>query len=238
LGFVRVSQGNSAAARPLFEESRTLFKEQGDVWGEALTLYYLGSLAYLSSEPAAARAYYEESLRLFQGQRDVLDAALVSSALEVIVSTQGEQELARVLDQQLQPLMQQARNRGALGLYLITMGDMWLHRLGDEPQAEVLYRKGLSMWQDMRRVGNGLGIVKGLAGLAEIAAAQGQAARAGRLFGAAARLLPATSSYREEVQSRSAAARAQLDTATFEAGWAAGQAMTEEQAITEASQDA
>jgi hypothetical protein len=115
---------------------------------------------------------------------------------------------------------------------------MWLHTLGDEPQATVLYRKGLSLWQDMQRVGHELGIVKGLAGLAEVAAAQGQPERAGRLFGAAARLLPATSSYREEVQRRSAAARAPLDTATFEAGWAAGQAMTEEQAITEALQDA
>ena len=83
-----------------------------------------------------------------------------------------------------------------------------------------------------------LGIVTGLAGLAEIAAAQGQAERAGRLFGAASRLLPASSSYREEVHRRSAAARAQLDAATFEVGWAAGQAMTEEQAITLALQDA
>jgi tetratricopeptide (TPR) repeat protein len=237
LGFVRVSQGNSAAARPLFEESHTLSKDQGDVWSEAFTLYYLGSLAYLSSDPAAARAYYEESLRLFQEQRDVLDAALVLSALVVLVAAQGEQELARLLDQQLQPLMQQARNRVALGLYLINMGDMWLHTLGDEPQAEVLYRKGLSLWQDLQRVGNELGIVKGLAGLAEVAAAQGQAERAGRLLGAATHLLPATSAYREEVQRRSAAARAHLDTATFEAGWAAGQAMTEEQAITEALQD-
>ena len=85
---------------------------------------------------------------------------------------------------------------------------------------------------------NGLGIVRGLAGLAEVAAAQGQAERAGRLFGAAAGLLPAGSSYREEVNGRSAAARATLDAATFEAGLAAGQAMTEEQAMTEALQDA
>src|SRR5947207_838461 len=42
----------------------------------------------------------------------------------------------------------------------------------------------------------------------------------------------------EEVNRRSAAARAHLDAATFEAGWAAGQAMTEEQAINFALQDA
>jgi hypothetical protein len=52
------------------------------------------------------------------------------------------------------------------------------------------------------------------------------------------RLLPATSTYREEVHRRSAAARAHLDAATFEAGWAAGQTMTEEQAINFALQDA
>ena len=100
--------------------------------------------------------------------------------------------------------------------------------------AQASYRQGLRLWQEMQQVEQLLAIVKGLVGLAEGAAEEGQAERAGRLFGAAARLLPATSSYREEAIRRSAAARAQLDAATFEAGWSAGQAMTEEQAITEA----
>ena len=109
--------------------------------------------------------------------------------------------------------------------------------------AQASYRQGLRLWQEMqqveqRQVEQWLGIAKGLAGLAEVAAAQGQAERAGRLFGAAAHLLPPTSFYREEVHRRSAAARAQLDAATFEAGWTAGQAMTEEQAVTFALQDA
>ena len=68
-------------------------------------------------------------------------------------------------------------------------------------------------------------------------AAQGQAERAGRLFGAADSLLPSNSVYREDVNRRVAAARAHLDAATFEAGWTAGQAMTQEQAIVEALQD-
>jgi tetratricopeptide (TPR) repeat protein len=238
LGLVRVGQGNTAAARPLFEESRTLFKDQGDVWGEAFMLYHLGSVAYGTGDPAAARAYYEESLRLFQDQGDALDALLVVSALEVMAWTQDDEETARSLDQQLQPLMVQARNRGALVLFLINMGDIWLHRWGDAQQAKVLYREGLSLWQDLQRVEQGISIVKALAGLAEVAAAQGQAERAGRLFRAAARLLPATHSYHEEVNRWSAAARANLDAATFEAGWAAGQAMTQEQAISFALQDA
>ena len=104
--------------------------------------------------------------------------------------------------------------------------------------AQASYRQGLRLWQEMHQVEQQPGLVKGLAGLAEVAAAQGQAERAGRLFGAASRLLPATSTYREEVHRRSAMACAQLDAATFEAGWTAGQAMTQEQAITEALQDA
>ncbi|TMF47317.1 MAG: tetratricopeptide repeat protein [Chloroflexi bacterium] len=238
LGLVRLSQGNTAAARPLLEGSRTLFKDVGDVWNEAFTLYQLGSVAYLSGDPAAARAYYEESLRLYQEQGDALYASVVLSALRVMVAIQGDQELARFLDQQLLPLMQQARNWGALVLFFITCGDIWLHRWGDKQQAKVLYRESLSQWRNLQRVEQGIGIVKALAGLAEVAAAQGQAERAGRLFGAAESLLPSDSVYREEVNRHVAEARAHLDAVTFEAGWSAGQAMTQEQAITEALQDA
>ena len=43
--------------------------------------------------------------------------------------------------------------------------------------AKASYREGLRLWQEMHQVEQRLGIVKGLAGLAEIAAAQGQASR-------------------------------------------------------------
>jgi hypothetical protein len=124
-------------------------------------------------------------------------------------------------------------------MILINVGDIWLHQYGGEQQAKMLYQQGLNLWQDMQRVDNGLGIVKALAGLAEVAAAaQGQAERAGRLFGVADRLLPAASTYWDDVNRRVAEARANLDAATFEAGWVAGQAMTVEQAVTYALQDA
>ena len=237
LGMVRVNQGNIEAARSLFAESHSLFKELGDAHGEAHTLFALGITAHRSGDLATARAHLEESVRLFQAHGDVLHASLMLSALQGMVSTQGDQELVRSLHQQALPLMQQAHNRGALGLFQINTGDLF-HQYGEEQMAQASYREGLRLWQDMQQVEQRLGIVKGLAGLAEMVAARGQAERAGRLFGAAARLLPATSSYREEVHRRSAAACAHLNAATFEAGWTAGQAMTEEQAITLALQDA
>ena len=123
-------------------------------------------------------------------------------------------------------------------MLLINMGDTWLHQSGGEQLAKMLYKQGLHLWQDMQRVDDGLGIVKGLAGLAEAAAAQGQAERAGRLFGVADRLLAAASLYRDDLNRRVAEARAHLDATAFTAGWTAGQAMTDEQAIADTVQDA
>jgi predicted ATPase len=238
LGLVRLSQRNSAAARPLLEESRTLFKDLGDVWGEASTLYLLGMAAYFSGDRADARAHYEESLRLFQEQGDVFGVALLVCALEAVGLPQGDEETARSLYEQSLPLLRASKDRGRLGMILINIGEMWLHQYGGEQQAKMLYKQGLNLWQEMQRVDNGLAIVKALAGLAEVAAAQGQAERAGRLFGVADRLLPAVSAYRDDVNRRVAEARAHLDAATFEAGWTAAQAMAEEQAVTDALQDA
>jgi predicted ATPase len=238
LGLVRMGQRNSAAARPLLEESRAIFKDMGDAWGEANTLYLLGMADYFSGERAGARAHYEESLRLFQEQGDVFGVALLVSAVEAVILPQGDEEMARSLYEQSLPLLRASRYRGRLGMLLINIGDNWLHHYGDEQQAKTLYQQGLHLWQDLQGVDNGLGIVKALAGLAEVAAAQGQVERAGRLFGVADRLLPSASSYRDEVNRRVAAARDHLDATAFTAGWAAGQAMTQEQAVTDALQDA
>jgi predicted ATPase len=238
LGLVRMGQRNSPTARPLLEESRTLFKELGDVWGEATTLYLLGMAAYFSGDRAVARAHYEESLRLYQEQGDVFGVTLLVSALEVVVLPQGDEETARSLYEQSLPLLRASRDRGRLGIILITSGDVWLHQYGGEQQAKMLYQQGLHLWQDMQRVDNGIGIVRGLAGMAEVAAAQGQAERAGRLLGAADRLLPSASSYRDDVNRRVAEAHAHLDAAAFTTGWTTGQAMTQEQAVTDALQDA
>ncbi|MFL5664761.1 MAG: hypothetical protein ACJ8BW_25960, partial [Ktedonobacteraceae bacterium] len=106
--------------------------------------------------------------------------------------------------------------------------------------AKALYQGGLRLWQDLQRVENGMGIIRGLVGLAEIAAIQGQAARAGWLFGAADHLTPSSGFDRDALNKRVAQVRGQLDAATtapFEAAWAQGQTATLEQAIQKALQE-
>ena len=232
------SQGSIAAARSAGEESLSLFKDLGDVWGEAMVHWGLGGIAHRSGDLDATRTHYEESVRLFSQQEDALYASLVLSSWEALARDQGDEELARSLHQQSLPLIQQVSHQGAYGLFLIRNGEISLHQYGYEQQAKMLYLEGLRLWQDLKRVEQGIGIIEALAGLAEIAAAQGQAERAGRLFGAAATLLPSNSFYRDGLNSRITAARAYLDAETFEAGWSEGQAMTEKQAISFALQEA
>jgi hypothetical protein len=101
-----------------------------------------------------------------------------------------------------------------LDIVLFVIPLIYANRSQHHVLARASYREGLRLRQEMHQVEQRLGIVKGLAGLTEMAAAQRQAERAGRLFGPAARPLPATSSSRGEVHRRSAATCARLDAAT------------------------
>jgi hypothetical protein len=89
-------------------------------------------------------------------------------------------------------------------------------------------------------VENGIGILRGLVGLAEIAAIQGQGGRSGWLFAAADHLAPSSGYYREALNEQVTQVRGQLDEATtapFESAWAQGQTATLEQAIQKALQE-
>jgi hypothetical protein len=107
---------------------------------------------------------------------------------------------------------------------------------GHDSRAQTYYAESLAQFReyiDKQRIPD---CIDGLAGLAR---ATGQPARAARLFGAAEALresagIPLPPVYRAAYEHALAAVRAQLDEAAFAASWAAGQALSLEQAITEA----
>lgn len=65
-GDVARDQGDSAAARVLYEQSLAVFRELGDRWGIAGTLADLGTLAREERNCAKAHSHYRESLKIFQ----------------------------------------------------------------------------------------------------------------------------------------------------------------------------
>jgi hypothetical protein len=111
---------------------------------------------------------------------------------------------------------------------------------GDYERAAARFRESLAMF---RELGNKRGIVECLAGLAGLAAKQGQPQWAARLLGAVEALLGALGAAwwpadRVEYERNLAAIQAALDEETFAVAWAEGQAMTLEQAIAYASEEA
>ncbi len=240
LGLARMSQGHVVEAHPLLEECRSLFKELKSPWGEALTLFYLGLSAEIGEKRAEALADYQESLQRFQHMHDVFYSSMVLSALVGVIASQGDNEAAHALDEQFEQLLQQASHRWMLGTYLLAKGYNLQHNYKLYGNAKMLYQGVLRLWQDMQRVENGMGILRGLVGLAEIAAIQGQIEHSGWLFGAADHLTPSSGYYRDALNEQVAQVRGQLDaatTATFEAAWAQGQTATLEQAIQKALQE-
>jgi predicted ATPase len=240
LVIARMSQGRVMEARPLLEECLRIFKEIQSPWGEALTLYYFGINAELGEKRAEARSYYQASLQRFQHLHDVFFSSLVLSALVGVIATQGDNEATYSLSEQFEQLVQQASNRRMLGMFLLAKAYSMQHNFKLYGNAKMLYQGGLRLWQDLQRVENGMGIIIGLVGLAEIAAIGGQIERSGWLFGAVDHLTPSSGFSREALNERVAQVRGQLDagtTATFEAAWAQGQTATLEQAVQQALQE-
>ncbi len=234
LGLVAIGQGKSAAARPFLEHSLQVLKEEDDEGGAGFAVYNLGMAAYFSGDRVAARRYYEEGLRLFDKQGDAFGVTMLKSALDALALPEGEEETVRPLYDQVLRLQQASKDRGRLGVILVSQGDIWLHQSQGEDHANALYKQALRLSKDMREAGLTIGIVKSLAGLAQSAAARGQADKAGRLFAVADRMLPRESGYRSEIERRIGDARSRLDSRLFLEGWNAGQSMSEEQAISEA----
>ena len=110
------------------------------------------------------------------------------------------------------------------------------HVQGDAAGARALFEESLRL---LRALGEQADIAECLEGLAGVACAQGDCDRAARLFGAAAKVraaigVPRLPADRAVYDQYVAAARAGLGEAGFAAAWAAGRALSLEEAIARA----
>jgi hypothetical protein len=106
-------------------------------------------------------------------------------------------------------------------------------RQGNYEETRTLHEQGL---RTFRELADKPGTARSLGGFAELAWKQGALKRAVHLWGAAEALrenieTPASPEDRTEYERDIVAAHAQLNEATWQAGWAEGRAMTMEQAI-------
>jgi predicted ATPase len=241
LGLARIRRGEPAAARPVLEESLALSREVGGLMGRTFTaavLLHLGQAAQATGDFATARDYYERSLARYRDAGDHLGIAMLANAVQQVAASPGDEATSRRMLANSLPQARDTRDRYDQALLLLHTGEAAL-RQGDLPQAHSLLAESLRLWRD---IGAPAGIAGALAGLGGVAAARGQAERAGTLYGAAqaalsAAGLTASGVGAPDLDQSITVARASLDAAAFAAGWAHGQAMTQEQAIHAALED-
>jgi tetratricopeptide (TPR) repeat protein len=238
LGCIARDDGDIVQAVALLEQSLTLCREHDYIGKTANVLNDLGDAACLTGDLPRATAYYWEALPLAQAARDDLRSAWLVGNLARLALVQGDDgRVLTLLHQQVAQLRQSAA-LSVLIMVLPALGAL-VNAQGDSAQARAILREALLLQQQFA-LHNVYGeFLDSLEACAGVAVGQGEAVQAARLLGAAEVLrrtkgvqMPPSAgpAYRRAV----AAARAQLDDATFAAAWAAGQALTLEQAIAEA----
>ena len=238
LGDAARHRGDYERAAELLEKSLALHKTVKDTRGVA---WSLGDLANVASDRGSyerARALYEEGLVLSRelGGAELLGAYLVSLGDEYLL--EGNPERATELNEEAAELYRGRGRKGVLQVALNNLGWSALIR-GDRQKAEALHEECLVL---CRELGDKLIGAESIEGFACAAGAVGAAERAARLFGAAEALREATGN-QQAARAHAlrapylAAARAQVDEATWSAAWEMGRYMEFEDAVVYALED-
>ena len=232
-GALARAQADYVAAEALHRQGLEIRRSLGDQGGIALALGSLGVVAGEQGNYDAARALQEESLAIQRELGDRASVAMVLSNLSEIAYYQGDRATARARVEESLAIYRELENQWGIASSIHHLGKVALAD-GDLKQALTLQRRGLLI---RREVGTRLGIVWSLEDLAYVGVAMGLPERAARIWGSAERLreeigAPQSPAQRRRDESHIASARAAMrDEPAFDAAWQAGRAMTFEQAI-------
>ncbi len=237
-------QGAYVRATALYDESLDLTRALGDRWGIAQALLTLGRIARDRGEADGATALLQESLAIARALGHTRDIALALAGLGDVARAQGDVDRAVALCEESLALLRPLGDKIRVADVLTALGHA-RHAQGDDARAALSHGEGLALFQ---AIGARLGVAESLEGLAAVAGrveaahgqGQGQAERAVRLLGAAAALReavesPLTPVERGAYEREAAGLRATLGDARFDEAWAAGQALSLQQAVDEAA---
>jgi hypothetical protein len=238
LGVQAAGLGDDERALGLYEESLARYQEREDTRGAARVLNSLGNLASRARDYHRALTLQEESLALYRAAADKQGIAVVLGNLGELARVRGDGDRATALLHESLALNRAGGYMRATARDLTYLGDLASDR-GDDAAAYAFHAEGLAL---ARELADQAAIAASLAGLARIADARGCPERAARLFGAAAVLRSTTSSVLDPADSDAlerhvAAVRAELSVEAFAAAWAAGEALSLDEAIVEALSD-
>jgi len=219
-------------ASQLNEESVALSREMRNTWGLASSLLSSALVTQIRGDSERATELYEESMDLFREWGDKQGLAFCSLNLGLVAITQGDLVRAAKLTEGAVALFRELGSRGDVSICLNNLG--WIAFLrNDLGKAVDLYKQSLALaWE----TGMYTVVLDDLAGFACLAGAQGDAARAAQLCGAAEALHVATGYPQDPISQAEmdpylASGRSQIHEAEWAKAWAEGRTMTLEEAV-------
>ena len=231
LGLIAAGQGDYTVARSLYEQSLTIRRRLEDQRGIAYSLNNLGDIAYGQGDYAEARSLYEESLKIQRRLEDQAGIAYSLSCLGNVAFRQANYVEAPTLYERSLTIQRRLGDKRGIAASLDNLGSI-AYEQGDSVLARTLLEESLTI---LRQLGDQKGIIYSLEGMARLAQGPNQLPQAARLWGAAASLretigiLPHV--VQEEVEKQAASVREALGEEAFAVAFAAGCAMTLDEAV-------
>ncbi len=228
--------GDYDAAASLLEESLALARAVGDPLATAKALYLLGNVAEDLDDLDGVEARYEEALALFREVRDPWWVPFTVSSLGRAARKRSDHGRARALHEEALTLWRGQGNAWGVAWATTALAEVAADE-GNAGRAATLFREGVRLHAELGELS---GVYYCLLGLGQLAVYGGQAKEATRLLGAAealreARGLALQADHREPHDRCVAAARFALGDEAFAAAWAAGRALSIDQASAEVS---
>jgi predicted ATPase/class 3 adenylate cyclase len=232
LGWIAFRGGDYSLARACFEESLPLFREVSDIHGLAMALGTYGYITDGLGDATAARASAEESQTLLRETGNQAYLAEPLTILGNVARRQADYDAARAHYDEGLALWRETRDKPGIAEGHRNLGAL-ARAQGEYVRAAAHFVESLTIESEL---GHKPHIPACLEGLAWVAGEQGQPKQAAQLLGAAEALREASGASippadHAEYERTVTAVRAQLDAATFAAAWAAGRALSLEQAI-------
>ncbi|MFL5734169.1 MAG: tetratricopeptide repeat protein [Chloroflexia bacterium] len=238
LGNVAHRHGDYPVAQTYFEESLAIRRDLGDQRGMADSLNNLALVVDEQGDYNRALALYEESLTTYKELGDKRGIANSLNNQGFIAWEKGDYAYAAALYEESLPLYRELGDRRGIANALTNLALVaWKQQ--DLAAALSLYEESLSIYRDLE---DKHGIADCVEGLARVAGSQGKAEHAARLWGAAEAQREAIGiaippGDLPEYEQNVARSRETLPAPAWEAAWAAGRAMSVEQAIAYALRD-
>lgn len=231
-------QGDLAAVRWYIERSLGISRRLDDPDGVVRCMTHLGSLCLTEGQPTRARELFQEGLRLAGGRGDERSVAYFHDNLGVAAILLHDHDAAEAHLTTALRIMRGLGDPSEVANVLTNLGSLERDR-GRPAEAGARYRESLAM---LRALGDSVNLAEGLEGIALVAAGE-RPERALRLAAAAAALreglgVAASIVVRRLIPLDLDALRARLPDAVARDAWAAGRALTFDQAIDLAEQGA